>query len=92
MTHFNPNIAATVAVATEPPAIVVTATRSAGPSTVTLLRRCAEAGVPVIALTTAPLAEHEALRAAGARVVLLKPCLPDQLAVAISGALGGPLP
>jgi CheY-like chemotaxis protein len=72
---------ATVDLVTEVPAIAVTATR-----------RCSEAGIPAIALTTAPLAEHEALRAAGARFVLLKPYLPDQLAALIDGVLGGSLP
>jgi CheY-like chemotaxis protein len=83
---------ATVDLVTEVPAIAVTATRSAEPSTVAFLRRCSEAGIPAIALTTAPLAEHEALRAAGARFVLLKPYLPDQLAALIDGVLGGSLP
>jgi DNA-binding response OmpR family regulator len=84
--------AATIALGTKAPAIVVTATRRSGPCTVTLLRHLSEAGVPVIALTTAPLSEHEALRAAGASLVLLKPYLPDQLAAVIAEVLRGPLP
>jgi DNA-binding response OmpR family regulator len=83
---------ATIAMGADAPAIVVAATRRPGPCTVALLRHLSEAGVPVIALTTAPLSEHEALRVAGARLVLLKPYLPDQLAAVITQVLGGPLP
>jgi DNA-binding response OmpR family regulator len=84
--------AATFAVGSNPPAIVVTANRRAEPCAVALVRRWAEGGVPLIALTTAPASEHEALRAAGARFVLLKPYLPHQLAAVITEVLGWRLP
>lgn len=55
---------APVVFATYAPAIVVTATRLPGHCALTLLRYFSEAGVPVIALTTAPVFQHDALRAA----------------------------
>jgi nucleotide-binding universal stress UspA family protein len=51
-----------------------------------VLNRC------LFELTIAPASEREAVRAAGARFVLLKPYLPDQLAAVIDCVLGGSLP
>ena len=79
---------ARVAFAAHAPTIVVSETRLPGGSD--LLARFAAAGVPVIALTTAPPYQHHALRAVGIATVLLKPCLPDEVATAIREALSLP--
>jgi DNA-binding response OmpR family regulator len=67
------------------PTIVVSETRL--PDGSDMLTNLARVGVPVIALTTEPLWERRAFRAAGLTAVLLKPCLPDEVATAIRGAL-----
>jgi DNA-binding response OmpR family regulator len=75
---------ATLAMATHTPAIVVTETRVANLDA--LLSRCADARVPVVALTTNPFSEH--LAGMGIACVLLKPCLPDEVDKAIRAVLG----
>jgi DNA-binding response OmpR family regulator len=77
---------AALVLATHTPAIVVTETRLANLDA--LLTRCIDAKVPVVALTTNPFAEHHAFAAMGIACVLLKPCLPDEVATAIRTALG----
>jgi two-component system, OmpR family, response regulator len=75
---------ATVALATSTPSIVVSETRL--PDGGDLLTRLANAQVPVIALTTDAL-YHRHVQA-GLCTVLLKPCLPAEVAAAIRAALG----
>ena len=67
------------------PAIVVSEMRL--PDLGRLLTRCAEAGVPVIALTTDPSSRADR-SGVGIASLLLKPCLPDEVARAIRGVLG----
>ena len=76
---------ASVAFADYAPAVVVSEMRLPGRSD--LLSRVAAAGVAVIALTTDPLDHHAGLGPAVA-AVLMKPCLPTEVAAAIREALG----
>jgi DNA-binding response OmpR family regulator len=77
---------ATAAMGTHTPAIVVTETRLANLDA--LLTRCLDSKVPVIALTTNPFSQHYALAAVGIACVLMKPCLPDEVANTIRAVLG----
>ena len=76
---------ASVALVSHAPTIVVSAMRLAGWSD--LLTGFAAAGVPVIALTTDAL-DHQAVIGPAVAAVLMKPCLPDEVATAIRQALG----
>jgi DNA-binding response OmpR family regulator len=76
--------AAMVACANLQPSIVVSETRL--PDYGELMTRLADAGVPVIALTT-DQRYHLCPLDAGSRAVLLKPCSPDEVAGAICAAL-----
>jgi len=77
---------ATVALTTSRPTIVVSETRLSDLRA--LLMRCSDASVPVIALTTNPFSPPDVFGAVGVASVLLKPCLPDEVAAAIRGVLG----
>ena len=78
---------ATVAFASHAPTIVVSEMRLPGRSD--LLARAGVAGVAVIALTTNPL-DHHAVLGPAVVAVLIKPCLPDEIAAAIRQAAGVP--
>ncbi len=77
------------------PSIVVTDLRMPGRvSAEEICRHFAATGIPVIAVTASvKTREHDAIRAAGCGVVLLKPLTPDRLISEIRRALphGGPV-
>ena len=75
---------ALLAFATHPPNIVVGAVGPRDCGERALLTCWARASIPVVALTTYP---DPALQRAGMTSVLLKPCLPTDLATAIREAL-----
>jgi DNA-binding response OmpR family regulator len=77
---------ATVALTAYRPTIVVSEIRLLNLRA--LLTRCSDARVPVIALTTDPIFQPDVFGAVGIASVLLKPCLPDEIAAAIRQALG----
>ena len=79
-------MSAIAAMAISSPALVVSETRVPGFDV--LLRRCAAAGVPVVALTTNPFSSPETTAVADLAAVLLKPCLPDELTRVVRGVLG----
>jgi CheY-like chemotaxis protein len=81
---------ATIAFASHAPTIVVSETRLPGQDAADLSAQFSDAGVPVIAFTTAALYQHPASRKVSIVAVLLKPCLPDEVATAIRQALSLP--
>jgi DNA-binding response OmpR family regulator len=65
------------------PAVVVSETWLPDGGEVALLRAFADTGIPIIAMTTAPPDQHDAFSGLGLSAVVLKPCLPEELARAI---------
>ena len=78
---------ALVAFSTHEPAIVVSEIRLPDLGDVATLKIFPAAGVPVIALTTAPEPQHHMIRDAGVTSVLMKPCSWEDVAEAIRVAL-----
>jgi DNA-binding response OmpR family regulator len=68
---------------THQPTVVVSETRLPDGGEAALLRAFADAGVAVVALTTAPPYQHRDFSGMRLSAVLMKPCLPDVLARAV---------
>ena len=75
------------AFASNPPDVVVSAAHLPGEDALALMRAFGEAGVPVIALTTVPPAQHHIYSELRLAALLAKPCLPERLAQAIRHTL-----
>jgi DNA-binding response OmpR family regulator len=77
---------ATVALGAGDPAVVVSEMRLPDRGVEALLAAAATGGVPVIGLTTAP-SNHRRASDARVSVLLMKPCLPDEVVAAIRAVL-----
>ena len=80
--------AASLAFATQRPTVVVSETWLPDGGEVARLRAFADAGVPVVALTTAPAYQHGRFDGMRLSAIVMKPCLPDELAWTIRRVAG----
>ena len=70
------------------PTVVVSETRLPDGEEMALLSAFADAGVPVIALTTAPADQHGVFSGVRLSAVIMKPCLPDELVRTVRKVVG----